>query len=130
MSAATPGAQATLDGLTDAQRFIAADMSEARLEANIKDAVEKLNGRYYHTRNSRGSVEGWPDDAIWLPHRPDVLLLSENKAMRGVWSKYQLEWREVLRYVKYLEYYDTWTPETLLSGEIEEALLRGRRGRK
>lgn len=82
-------------------------------EAQFQEAVEGL-ARYsgwlvYHTRNSRGSVAGFPD--LVLVRRPRVIF-AELKVGRNRPSKAQQQWLDELAACDGIEAY-LWRPEHL-----------------
>ena len=120
----------TLRPPTDGQRLLARYMEEEQLEGHIASLVAALGGLFYHTRDSQRSAAGFPDDVLWLPSRPDVLIIAELKRdayHKPRWSPEQLTWRAALEGVSRLEYY-AWEPIHWLTGTIEAALT-GSEGR-
>ncbi len=111
---------------TEGQRLLARWMTEEALEAHVAQLVGALGGLFYHTRDSRRSPAGWPDVALWVPQRPDVLIASELKRdgyHRPKWSDDQQAWRGALEGVTRFEYY-AWEPVHWLTGTIVAALTK------
>ena len=59
-----------------------ADELEWQFQQRVTNLAEANGWRWYHTRDSRGSVAGWPDLALWRPvsvGQPGRFLLRELK---------------------------------------------------
>jgi hypothetical protein len=74
-------------------RAIFGDMSEAKLESQVRLAVLARGGLYYHTHDSRRSDPGFPDCVIVIDGR---ILWRELKDQKGKLSAKQVEWGEAL----------------------------------
>jgi hypothetical protein len=81
-------------------------VTEDQLEEHVRQAAELHSWERYHTRDSRGSPAGWPDDVLCRPPR---LLFAELKADRGVVSRAQRDWLDQLDACTQVETY-VWRP--------------------
>ena len=68
--------------------------SERSFQGRLRRAALDLGWRYYHTHDSRGSDEGWPDVALAKPGQP--LLLCELKRAGQKPTMAQLTWISLL----------------------------------
>jgi hypothetical protein len=102
--------------LTAAQQVIAKHMSEDELESNVKAMCRTLDLAYYHTRNSRQSVEGFPDDVIV----GTAVLYRELKRSGKNPSARQQGWLDRLGAAG--QDVGVWRPEDWLSGRVEDEL--------
>lgn len=109
--------------LTPAQRQLAHAMTEDRgrdsLEANLKELLDDLHLFGYHTRNSIGSVRGWPD---WCLLGPGGALFRELKTERGSLTPEQRRVGSKLTAAG-LDW-GVWRPRDLLDGTITRQLAR------
>lgn len=85
-------------------RFIPldAEAAEDALEERIRQLCAVTGHLYYHTRKSKGSTPGWPDDAIVHP-TGGALYLWENKRTGETPSPAQRRWLDALRRVTHVE---------------------------
>ena len=117
---------AELTELTRAQQVLAHAMSEAELQANVRDAARKLSWLAYHTRFSVLSDRGFPD--LVLVGGDDEIFFVEVKAQHGKLTPHQLEWADAIHEVEQATegrvMYFCWRPSHWLSGMIEEALSK------
>lgn len=79
--------------------------NEAELAGLLEDALRLYGLRYYHTRDSRRSVAGFPDYTIVLG---PVVMFLELKAAGGRVTAEQLDWLEALR--------GSWRPALVVAG--------------
>lgn len=116
--------------LTPSQQLIAKDMSEAALQTNVCDALERFGWLYYHTYDSRRSNKGFPDVVAVRGGRLIVAELKgySKRGRLGKMSDDQMAWMQKLGQVECVVSgdrcvaYHLWTPDDWLSGEIETVL--------
>lgn len=109
---------------------IAAAMSEAQLDAHVRELCKGLGLLRYHTHDSRRSPSGFPDLVCVGPRG---VLFRELKRQRGKVSAEQQEWLDALTAAG--ESAAVWRPASLLSGAIAAELAaisawRVRRGQR
>lgn len=69
---------------------ICKSMTERVWERHVEELAAALGYRFYHTRDSRRSVAGFPDLVLIRPPRPPIY--AELKTERGKVSPAQQEW--------------------------------------
>lgn len=114
--------------LPDRPNPIAAAMSEAQLDAHVRELCKGLGLLRYHTHDSRRSPSGFPDLVCVGPRG---VLFRELKRQRGKVSAEQQEWLDALTATG--QNAAVWRPASLLSGAIAAELAgisawRTRRG--
>lgn len=105
------------DPLTDAQRVIAAAMSEADLQTSIVDAASRLGWFWWHDQDSRRNRAGLPD-LILIRER---VIWAELKDQRKALRPDQRLFRDALRAAD-AEWY-LWRPANWLSGLVLQVLM-------
>jgi len=75
------------------------DATEEALRTHLRPLAQQLGYLHYHTRNSRKSEAGWPDDALVHAQRPGPLFLWELKRVGESPSPAQRRWLEALERV-------------------------------
>lgn len=105
---------------TERQRLqqLAAGMSEAQLQSNVRRMATVCGWKIYHTRDSRKSDIGFPDLVLVRKNR---LLFVELKSEKGKITPEQREWLHVLMLTKRVETF-LWRPSQWLDGTIEGML--------
>jgi hypothetical protein len=98
-------------------KAIAAKMSEAELEEQIRDACTKLGILRFHARFSLGTTAGLPDDILIGPRG---ILWRECKRQKGVVTPAQAKTGEAL--TKAGQDWSVWRPADWFSGRIAEEL--------
>lgn len=93
-------------------------MTEAEFERQVIEYAELMGWKIYHTRNSKGSVEGYPDLTMVRGQR---LVFAELKTDTGKCSAAQNAWIDDLLLVPGIGAY-VWRPAYWL--EIERTLKR------
>lgn len=97
---------------------LAADMTEAVLQAQVVAVARTLGWRVYHTHDSRRSHPGFPD--LVLVHTLHGILWRELKTMKGRVTAAQRAWLNDL--VEAGENADVWRPVDLLEGRVYREL--------
>lgn len=115
-------------GRNEIRKVIAATMTEDELEMAVRGTPQepglarRRGWEVYHTRRSRGSDPGFPDEVFV---RGDRMLLVELKTQKGRMSPDQKRWREKLERIAAIhpavEYY-LWRPSDWFDGTIERIL--------
>ena len=95
--------------LTEYGQEVARTMPEEELLAHILKVARAAGWYAYHTRDSRGSQEGWPDVVLCKDQR---LIIAELKSARGTVTPAQARWLEALRQTGKVETY-VWRPQDL-----------------
>ena len=93
-------------------------MTEAEHEQGVIEYAQLNGWKIYHTRNSKGSVAGFPD---LLLVRAGRLIFAELKTLKGKLTPAQEEWLDLLTEVSGIICY-VWRPNEW--PEIEEVLKR------
>lgn len=75
-------------------RLKAPEQTEAQFEQAVTQLAELHGWRVYHTRNSKGSVAGFPDLVMVKPGQP--VIFAELKRESGKVTKAQADWNNVL----------------------------------
>jgi len=104
--------------VVDTQSYLAQAMTEAELQARIKELALCLGWMYYHTRDSRRSDLGFPDLVLV---RDENVIIAELKREKGRLTAAQETWGAALSNCKTVDYY-LWRPAHWYAGAIEEAL--------
>jgi hypothetical protein len=99
-------------------RKLALAMSEAELQANVRELARVRGWKCYHTYDSRKSDQGFPDLVLVRKNR---LLFVELKSEKGKPSPAQLEWLHVLMLTRRVETF-VWRPSSWLDGTVEGML--------
>jgi hypothetical protein len=99
------------------QQKIAAAMMEHTLQEHLRQRCLARGVRYYHTHRSKFSPAGYPDTTM-VGLKGHVY--AELKRVGEKPSPSQQAWIDDLRRVGVTVY--VWTPEDLLSGEIDDRL--------
>ena len=81
-------------------------MPEAELLSRVRTLAKRHGWLCYHTRDSRGSEEGFPDLVLVNPER---VIFAELKAPSGKLTERQAVWLEMLRHTGRVEVY-LWRP--------------------
>lgn len=92
-------------------------MTEAELQAVVKDAARLFGWLTYHTHDSRRSDAGFPDLVL---ARPDRTMFVELKSAKGRLTVDQTHWLQVLE--KAGQTTHIWRPADWLAGTITEVL--------
>jgi len=93
-------------------------MSEAELQANVRELARVRGWKCYHTHDARRSDVGFPDLVLVRENR---LLFVELKSEKGKPSPAQIEWLHVLMLTRRVETF-LWKPSQWLDGTIEGML--------
>lgn len=104
--------------LADGRQVLAAQCSEAALQAAITELAKACGWRVYHTHDSRRSEPGFPDLVLERRRR---MIFAELKTERGRLSATQREWLDALRSVPGIQV-RLWRPSDWQSGRIETEL--------
>jgi hypothetical protein len=104
--------------LNAGQQRMAREMLESHLEEQVRLLCKTLGLLYYHTRRSKGSVAGYPDDCIVNKITGETIYV-ENKREREQPSAAQQEWIDALakQHAVYV-----WRPTQLFDGTIARVL--------
>lgn len=102
-----------------AEQVLAARMREEELEEAVRGLCAVYRLSRYHTRNSRKSDSGWPDDVI---AGPGGVLFRELKRQNQGPRPSQDHWLSVLSAAGFDV--DVWRPSDLLSGRIDRELRK------
>lgn len=86
-----------------------AEMTESQWAAQVETWLRRGNWIYYHTRNSRGSVPGFPDYIAVHPER-GILLAAELKTETGKVTRVQQQWLDAFGYVDAVR--EVWRPSS------------------
>jgi hypothetical protein len=92
-------------------------MTEAELQAVVKDAARLFQWLTYHTHDSRRSDPGFPDLVLCRPSR---VIFAELKSAKGRLTVDQTHWLQVLE--KSGQEVHIWRPADWLDGTITEVL--------
>lgn len=79
--------------ITDGRAFLDGLILEDDFQGNIIKTAKAAGWTYYHTYNSKRSVQGFPDLVLVRAGR---LIFAELKKQRGTVSPYQRVWLQVL----------------------------------
>jgi hypothetical protein len=82
------------------------DLPEAALLAQVRALARQHGWSCYHTRDSRGSDDGFPDLVLVNATR---VIFAELKSRTGKLTEQQARWLEMLRHTGHVEVY-TWRP--------------------
>jgi hypothetical protein len=113
-----PDVEAKALALAGAKPARGRDRPEAAFQAQVVQLAELFRWKAYHTLDSRGSEEGFPDLVL---ARPGLVLMPELKVPPNVPTAAQLEWVRILD--RAVVRSEVWRPE---DWPAIERLLRGR----
>lgn len=82
------------------------DLPEAVLMSQVRALAQRFGYRVYHTRDSRGSDEGFPDLVLVGPER---IIFAELKTRTGKLTERQAVWLDMLRHTGKVDVY-LWRP--------------------
>lgn len=82
------------------------DLPEAALMSQVRALAKRLGYLVYHTRDSRGSDEGFPDLVLVNATR---VIFAELKTRTGKLTEQQALWLEMLQHTDHVEVY-CWRP--------------------
>ncbi len=110
--------------MSEAQKIIARNMSEAELQNSVIDAAQKL-GWLVHAERAAITVKGYRTPMQGDPGFPDLVISKEGhfpifaelKSQKGKQTTEQKNWGNSMYPI-----YVLWRPSDWLSGEIEQIL--------
>ena len=114
-------------GSVDSSEIMTLVMSEDDLEQALREFCLRLGLFYYHTHDSRGSEDGFPDCLIVSEDKAWIIFAELKNQTRKPTFK-QASWLRVLGVVASLSYGRVrvflWRPSNWISGDIEREIRR------